>query len=310
MRKTVVILLSDKRSGSTMFQEQLCLHPDIQTVSYSPHTYLETHHWLKAAVMLDVDKSLFSGGKRYNGYGKKQNARIYMKDCILKNVPDFVIPTTDHELVFQGWEVLCHHFAQPVFFEKSPQFLAHWGCLELILEWIKRTEFQVKVIGLVRNPLSVLYSAQKLFYTEPAKRQYGWLEIYRNLERFTSYLAPEQYMLCRYEDIIKDPATAFESICEFVGVPSYVEVGSGVHASSVNKWLLDPFFTIRIDDTVRTMAKQFGYADHELNNPGKNIPQLFNRIKKKAESTLKRLFSRVRNQLILPISLGASQNLK
>jgi len=39
MNPTVVILLSDKRSGSTMFQEELCKHPDVRHVDYTPHTY-------------------------------------------------------------------------------------------------------------------------------------------------------------------------------------------------------------------------------------------------------------------------------
>ena len=116
MKKTVVILLSDKRSGSTMFQRELCRHPAIQTVTYSPHTYLETHHWLKGAVMLNLDPSLFCGNKVYEGYGSKANARIYTEDLICRNVPDFEIPKNDRELIFQGWEALCEKFAQPVFF--------------------------------------------------------------------------------------------------------------------------------------------------------------------------------------------------
>ena len=111
--KTVVILLSDKRSGSTMLQNALCSHEQIQTVNYSPHTYLETHHWLKAAVLLNKDKSLFSNGRQYKNYGSRKNARTYLEDELKGNLPGFIIPKDDNELVFQGWDALCEKFANP-----------------------------------------------------------------------------------------------------------------------------------------------------------------------------------------------------
>jgi hypothetical protein len=75
---TVIILLSDKRSGSTMFQNEICKHPDIQTVIYSPHTYLETHHWLKGAVLL--------GKSDYSGYGLKKTFLILLYHRTIKNL--------------------------------------------------------------------------------------------------------------------------------------------------------------------------------------------------------------------------------
>ena len=100
--KTVVILLSDKRSGSTMFQDALCAHPKVQTVEYSPHTYLETHHWLKAAVLLSVHHSLFSNGITYKNYGSRKNARIYLENELKGNLPDYEIPKDDKQLVFES----------------------------------------------------------------------------------------------------------------------------------------------------------------------------------------------------------------
>ena len=303
-KRTVVILLSDKRSGSTMFQQELCRHSDIQTVVYSPHTYLETHHWLKAAVMLDVDPALFCGGKVYPGYGTKQNARIYMEDCIRRNRPDFPIPkNNDHALIFQGWEALCECFANPVFFEKSPQYLAHWGCLELILKWIEKTTFQVKIVGLVRNPLAVLYSAQKLFHTSPEIRQYGWMETYENLIRFQEHLNEDQFMLCRYEDIIQQPVLSFGKILKFIGVSEDESIGTEVHCSSLNRWKAEPYFTIQLTESVRVLARQFGYTDEELNNPLKPLPPLAYRIKRKIDTFVKLSLARFKSQIIVPALL-------
>ena len=75
---SIVLLLSDKRSGSTMFQDEICRHPAVQTVPSSPHANLETHWWLMAAVLLQRPDALFSAGQRYGGYGSRANARAYI----------------------------------------------------------------------------------------------------------------------------------------------------------------------------------------------------------------------------------------
>lgn len=265
----VVILLSDKRSGSTMFQDELCKHSEIMTVDYSPHTYLETHHWLKAAVMLGFDPQLYSGGKVYSGYGSIWGAKEYMIDCIIKNVPDFVIPENDRDLIFEGWEAMCDQFAKPVFFEKSPQILAQWGALSLMLEWMEMTKHKVKVIGLIRNPMAVMYSAWELFHTEPERRQYGWLDIHKNLLAMKAILPEQSYYQVKYEDIIDKPVETFADICRFIGVGSDQNVGKKVHGSSLQKWLHDESFTLQLDDRVKQMAIILGYSEKDLVNPGK-----------------------------------------
>lgn len=303
MSPTVVILLSDKRSGSTMFQRELCKHPDIQTVAYSPHAYLETHHWLKAAVMLNIDGNLFSGGKVYPGYGSRLNARTYMEDCLQGNLRDYNLPSDSSSLIYDGWEAMCRRFATPVFFEKSPQYLAHWGALELLLQWIRSTSFDVKVVGLVRNPLSVMYSAQELFHSNPDKRQYGWVRIHQNLERFASSLNRGQFELVRYEDIIASPEKAFANICHFIGVEPCVDMGSNVHDSSIDKWVEDPFFQFQLANETREMAARFGYGDEALFNPEKPLPPLLQRFSRKVLGSLKLAFARLEDRVITPIRL-------
>ena len=99
---TVVILLSDKRSGSTMLQDELCKHSGIRHVDYSPHTYFETHHWLKASVVLNRPDALYSGFRPYAGYGSRENARTYLIDTLKGNMPDYEPPENDEELISEG----------------------------------------------------------------------------------------------------------------------------------------------------------------------------------------------------------------
>lgn len=310
MSQKVVLLLSDKRSGSTMFQRELCRHPDIQTVAYSPHTYLETHHWLKAAVMLSSDPAGFSGGKIYAGYGGNANARTYMEDCIKGNIPSFNTRIPDRSLVFEGWEALCRRFAQPIFFEKSPQYLAHWAALSLMLEWIKKTDFEVKIVGLVRNPLSVLYSAEELFHSNPRKRQFGWAEIYRNWVRLTQSLDANQFILCKYEDVINDPKAEFGKICAFIGTPYNDVVGKNVRDTSLAKWKTDPYFSIQLNPSVKEVAIQLGYSPDELVNPCKARPALNRHFKRVVVGRIRLLIARFKDRVWRPFVLRRGMKTK
>ena len=302
--KTVVILLSDKRSGSTMFQDALCAHPKVQTVEYSPHTYLETHHWLKAAVLLSVHPSLFSNGKTYKNYGSRKNARIYLESELKGNLPDYEIPKDDKQLVFEGWEALCDRFAQPVFFEKSPQHLAHWAAISLLLEWVQQTKkYKVKIIGLVRNPLAVQYSAFNLFRTLPHQRQYGWLNMHKNLLALKSLLREEQFKLIRYEDIVDDSETTLKSICDYIGIEYDSSMALKIHGNSKTKWKNDPYFSLTLDPAVIQMANKFGYADTFLeNNKTKKLSNLELFIWN-INTIIMKLKQKLINRLIIPILL-------
>lgn len=272
MIKAVVILLSDKRSGSTMLERELCRHPGIQHIRFTPHSYNESHFWLKSACLLSTDPKGFSGGVRPNSYGSPSAIRKSLVSTVQGNVPDFQIPTDDRELVFKGWEALCEEFAHPVFFEKSPQHPHHWAALELILEWAKMTEYTVRFIGLVRNPMAVMYSAQQLFFTEPEKRQFGWVTGNRNIQKLARLVGPEQFLWMKYENLIGNPDSGFKEICELIGVLPDSKLGQSVNADSLYKWREDSAFQFQLDPEVAIFAREFGYLDEELINPPK--PQL------------------------------------
>lgn len=300
---TVTVLLSDKRSGSTILQDELCKHSGIAHVDYSPHTYFETHHWLKAAVMLERPGHLFSGGRPYQGYGSRANARAYMEETIVKNVPDFPIPEEDRTLIFEGWEALCKQFANPVFFEKSPQFLAEWSSLQLLMEWMETTELDVRIIGLVRNPLAVQFSAQELFSTEAESRQFGWLAIQRNLLALRAMIPAENFRLVRYEDIIADPVEQLAELCTYLGVAPEPQIGASVHSSSKEKWRENPNYTLQLDPAVAQIAKAFGYSETELTNPHKPDPKAIAAMRPDLKKRVRNRLVSVRDRLIRPAYL-------
>lgn len=298
---TVVILISDKRSGSTMFQRELCRHPDIAHVEYSPHSHYETHHWLKGAVMLNMAQQLFSGGKRYPGYGSPKNARTYLIDCMKGNVPEYVVKSDGKELVFDAWEALCEKYANPVFFEKSPQYIANWASLSLLLEWSETTHRDVKIIGLTRNPMSVMYSAQTLFYTDPRKRQFSWLKLQQNLLTLKSILPVDSFLHCKYEDIVEKPQEHFANVCRFIGVEPQADMGSSIHSESLKIWKEDPEFDFHLDETVAQFAGHFDYSKEELENPMKEGTSRWNQPKFRLYRSYKIYRNRFFNRFLKPL---------
>jgi hypothetical protein len=275
LKPTVLVLLSDKRSGSTFFQRELLKHPEIQTVKYSSHRYLETHHWLKGAMILSPENA---SSNLYKGYGSESNALALLIDTVKLNVINWEIPENKSDLVFGGWEALCKEFANPVFFEKSPQLLASTAALDLFKSWINTTEFDVKIIGLVRNPMSVLYSAQELFHTPPEKRQYGWMEIHKNLIEFSRDLSEHQFLLLKYEEMVVNTHDCFKTVCKFIGLEYDSQMGNEASRESLNLWKNDADFHFNLSNEVLEMAQQFGYTPNELENPPKQKKQSFKRI--------------------------------
>lgn len=303
MKPTVVMLFSDKRSGSTIFQEELCNHPAVKHVAYSPHTYFETHHWLKAACILKQPKHLFYGHKVYNGYGSRMGARQYLIDCIRGNVPDFAVPDDDETLVFEGWEALCRQFARPVFFEKSPQYPQQWAALDFILKWLARTAFDVRFIGLIRNPMAVMYSARELFFTDPFERQFAWAHCYRNLLAMQTMVGNERFHFVRYEELIARPQKIFKEICDYIGIEYSDAVGANVHDHSMQKWRNDPAFTLQLHESVMRMADYFGYREADVYNPLKPGESLRAKMTRYVRGTLKLATARFYYRVVHPLLL-------
>ena len=302
--RNVLILLSDKRSGSTILQDELCNHAQISRVDYSPHTYFETQYWLVAAALLKRPDALYAGGEAYPTYRSAKAARTYLIDAVTGNVPDFEPPQDDRTLVIEGWEALCRKFAKPVFFEKSPQHLANWAALSTMLDWKAQTDITVRFLFLVRNPLAVQHSAAQLFDTPPASRQFGWLDIHRNMLAMRAMLPPEDALTLRYEDMLSDPSGKLAEVCAFAGVEVDPSLGKGIHSNSVEKWREDPQFKLILDPAVRQMALALGYRAEELENSN-GVASSDADIAARP-SKLRRNLRRFRNGFLKPLKLSSS----
>jgi Sulfotransferase family len=294
----VVLWLCDKRSGSTAFQSELCKHPQIRHVAYTPHTYYETQYWLKAACLLKMPEQDFAEN---NYYYSSKVARHYIINLLKGNVPEFSIPTNDEELVFEGWNALVQKFAHPIFFEKSPHHLNHWAALTSILRWIDRTSYEVRIVAMVRNPMAVLSSAWKLFRTPPEKRQFLWAQSYRNLLCFQAMIPSEQFFLLRYEDSIAQPQDTLRSVCDFLELDYLDNLGTAIHANSEHKFRTDPEFTLQLHESVARVARHFGYTEEDLYNPPKPEPSYLRKQQQRTVIWLKHSKARLINRTLRPL---------
>ena len=295
MKPTVVFILSDKRSGSTFLERELARHPLIQHVAYTPHTYNETHYWVKAARLLEMPEQLFSGEEYPGSYGGVKKTRDSLITTIKGNVADFVVPDDDRELVFKGWDALCAAYAKPVFIEKSPHHIHNWAALELMLEWMGQTDTPVLFIGLIRNPMSVMYSAFQLFGTDPAQRQFGWMRATQNLVLLERLLGEEAFRWVRYENLVEQPEWEFSRLCEFIGVDFMHDMGASAHTKSKRLWEADPVFRLQLDPAVKRLAICFGYSQGDLHNPQKPELPLSKRIQHRIGNSCRRYYSRLYN---------------
>lgn len=314
--KTVLILLSDKRSGSTLIQRELLQHPLIQTVKYSPHAYLETHFWTKSAKSLSGVQNRKFENRSYkinenrilSSYGSRKNAEVLLKELLIQN--DVAISDIDNDLedlIFKGWDRLCDKYADTVFFEKSPQILASPSALELLLKWIRQTKYEVKILVLVRNPLSIMYSAQKLFYTDPVKRQVGWIELMENLSNFLKELNSDQWKSIRYEDLIQEPEVQFKSICNWLRINYISELGKLSHRESMEKWKSDKFFDFQLNEEATALAIKYGYSIQELENDNKLREPLWARYKRNLKGKIAINIHRFLNRIVKPLRIKMVQ---
>ena len=173
----------------------------------------------------------------------------------------------------RGWAALSERHA-PVFFEKTPRHIQHWAALSLLLRYIHTTDHDVRIVGLVRNPLAMGYSAWHSWGADLRTRPSIWRQSYQNLLRFQRALDPDRYLLVRYEDMCAEPGATLRRVCEFAGVACHDSVGAGIHRQSVARWQEDPIYVLQLDESVKAVARQFGYADAEMVNPRRPTDRL------------------------------------
>lgn len=256
-----VIILSAKSSGSTALQRFLVGSSGARTVRYTKHFEHETLYWTKAASVLGLPQLNMPDSEVPLPPGR---ARRDLATFLGANIDGYRAPADDDELVFGGWAQLCRAY-RPALLEKSPHHLYQRSALDLLLESFRRTpEVDVRVLGLVRHPLSAVHSAWRRWRTLPEVQEQVWLTSYRNLLALQEPLG-DRLSIIRYEDLVTDPAVVTPTL-EFLEVSASSAGLRDLHSTSVERWRQDPHFGFRPSAELVALAETFGYSPDSMTN--------------------------------------------
>lgn len=265
-----IVILSEKSSGSSACQNILAKFADIKHVAKTRHYENETLYWTKAASVLGLPQRDMIDSEVPIPAAQ---AREELLALLRENIGGYVPPANDREFVIDGWQQLCRHH-RPIFLEKSPHHLCQWSALELLHACMQEAEdIDFLIIGLIRNPMDVLYSQFQRWRTRPEELQYQWLAAYQNLLRFKN-LAGDRVVLLRYEDMVSS-LRYLQPVFDFCQVEAAAADQSYFHRKSLLKWRDDARFGFVLADEVVALAKQFGYREEELRNTGKPLWPLY-----------------------------------
>ena len=240
-------------------QNLLCSGTNARHVQHTRHGEYETLYWTKAASILGLPQAQLLASEVPIAPRK---ARTDLITLLAHNVPRFVPPNDDEALVFEGWRALCKRFA-PVFVEKSPHHLQQWSCLELLASAVRRLpDVEFRFIGLVRNPMDMLYSAWRRWRLAPQAAQFEWFQAHQNLLRFKE-LVGDRLTIISYETLVSQDGVARAMLNKMHIAGSQARVAS-LHKNSVLSWKRDAGYGFQLDSTVAELAAEYGYTPEDL----------------------------------------------
>jgi hypothetical protein len=260
-RPTCVIILSTKSAGSSALQNLICGCTDGRHIAHTRHVQHETLYWTKAASILGR-KQLRIPDSEVPIPPKK--ALHDLRALLAANLPGFELPSDPEKLIFEGWRRLCAHFG-PLFVEKSPHHLNQWAALELLIQAIHvLPDTNFRFIGLIRNPMDVLYSMWRRWRADPESHQRHWMLAYENLRRFQKEVGG-RLLVVRYEDLAVQ-GSGVRQLIEFLDRPVTSEALNIIHSKSLQRWKVDRWFGFQLDRRVEELATSFGYTSADLRN--------------------------------------------
>ena len=187
-RKTI-ILLSSKRSGSTLVQNIFRNNKNVNLCHEDQSCkVVECQFWSLSYELL-IKKISYSDFKKKF----KLQTFIDIKKIYLKQIKDKFD-------IFELWNIILDKYG-PIIFDKSPQYLSNYKVIELILEY-KKIYNNVYFIGIIRDPRDIITSQQLLWGGNITDREKELISKFNNLQRLSDL---HDLAIIKYEDLIKSP---------------------------------------------------------------------------------------------------------
>jgi hypothetical protein len=258
MKNKCIIILSSKSAGSTACQKVLTKYAQAKHIKYTRHNEQETLFWTKAASILGLrQEDMPESEIPLTADFAKSDLQIFINNNLNTH-----IQLNTKEDIFKAWDMLCKEFG-PIFIEKSPHHLFQKSAIQLIQECIIQSKnVDYLLVGLVRNPMDVIYSQYKRWGFDPNLCEYTWIQTYNNLLSLMSRLT-NNLVILKYEDMVfkSESIARIFYFCE----KNVQDVDpTFFYTKSIQKWRNDTKWKFKLSDESIDIAKQFGYSYKEL----------------------------------------------
>ncbi|HAG79941.1 MAG TPA: hypothetical protein DCL61_01955, partial [Cyanobacteria bacterium UBA12227] len=209
----IAFVLSTPRAGSTLLRVMLAGHPAL----FSPPEL----HLLPFEGMAEWSEEL---GLSYLGEGL-QRAFMELLDIDGNASKKLIEDLTQQDISIQNVYARLQELAgKRLLVDKSPSYAASMQTLERSEELFAGAKY----IHLVRHPYAVIESfvrnrIDKILGIEEFDPHFVaeqiWVRINRNILEFGQQIDSSRYHLLRYEELVSDPATVMNGLCEFLEIP-------------------------------------------------------------------------------------------
>lgn len=250
-----IFILSSKSSGSTALQNYLKKNFDFTTVLYTQHQEEESLYWSKVASILGLHQdSMYRSIVPLSPKKAVDDLNNFFKNNGLVNIQ---CSTNTTELEFQDYFYHLIKSTGSKFIEKSPHHLYNESNLQLILNFKKRysQKIEVIIIGLVRHPSSVVYSAWNRWKYIPREFELEYKQSYENLIKWKEDL---NIKIINYEDLVQNKISLEDYVNENKVSNTYK-----LKTSSLYKWSTDHKFGYIPSQDVKKLVLNFNYKSFE-----------------------------------------------
>ena len=257
-----IFILSMKSCGSSVLQKHISRIAGAKLMAKTQHFENETLYWVKAAAVLGIPQVPMENSRVPISMPR---AERLLRRMVSNNAPDYSGELETEADMFSAWSSLVRAGGGN-FVEKSPHHLYQPKVVELMERYAdQERSFDVRFIGLVRNPTDMLYSSWRRFGVLPEREERHWIRSYKLLRSFHER-RPELVSIVRYEDLVEGKV----DLSKMLGVERIKgsNAGKGVfHSASIRKWLSDSRFGYTPSAEALELAKAYGYTEEEVVNP-------------------------------------------
>jgi hypothetical protein len=245
-----IIVLSTKSAGSTALQSYFIKNFGFSKVAFTPHHEGETLYWTKVASILDLHQDpMYRSIVPY----PKEIAVNELNKFLYSNLGVNLEGLSKAEAISKYYQLI-NKFG-PKFIEKSPHHLYNRSNLELIIECYNKliSEVHFNVIGLIRHPHDVIYSAWKRWGYNCSQFENEWLQSYNNLLWLKEQIP---VTLVKYEDMVSN---RIDFVKTFNLTQSTDEFK--FRDLSIKKWKNDMTYGHQLSTASKNTAAVLGYDD-------------------------------------------------